>query len=133
MNAAPSSKKVLLVGHCGPDSSYLRIAVRSALGDASISSASDRAGLDRAIQDGVDLILFNRELDYGFEPATGVEMIRLLKTRFPELKMMLVTNYPEVQAAATAAGAMPGFGKREIGSLRVKELLRGALGMAMRS
>jgi hypothetical protein len=47
--------------------------------------------------------------------------------------MMLVTNYPEVQAAATAAGAMPGFGKREIGSLRVKELLRGALGMAMRS
>jgi two-component system chemotaxis response regulator CheY len=126
MNSDSSAKKIVLVGHCGPDATYLRIAVRSALGEATFSSADDRAALDRAIQDGVDLILFNRELDYGFEPATGVEMIRLLKQRHPDLKMMLITNYPEVQAAAIAAGAMPGFGKRDIGSPHARELLRGA-------
>ncbi len=125
MNETPPPKKVLLIGHCGPDASYLRIAVRSAFGDATISSAGDRAALDRAIQAGVDLILFNRELDYGFEPATGVDMIRLLKQQHPDLKMMLITNYPEVQAAAIAAGAKPGFGKRDIGSPHARELLRG--------
>jgi two-component system, chemotaxis family, chemotaxis protein CheY len=127
MNSDSPAKKIVLVGHCGPDATYLRIAVRSALGEATFSSADDRAALDRAIQDGVDLILFNRELDYGFEPATGVEMIRVLKQQHPDLKMVLITNYPEVQAAAIAAGGMPGFGKRDIGSPHARELLRGAL------
>jgi two-component system chemotaxis response regulator CheY len=125
MNPDSPAKKIVLVGHCGPDATYLRIAVRSALGEATISSADDRASLDRAIKDGVDLILFNRELDYGFDPATGVDMIRLLKQQHPDLKMMLITNYPEAQAAAVAAGAIPGFGKRDIGSPHARELLRG--------
>jgi len=129
MDAASSPKKVLLVGHCGPDSNYLRMTVRSALGEIALSSAEDNKSLDRALEQGVDLVLFNRELDYGFKPATGVEMIGALKPKHPELKMMLVSNYPEVQSAAEAAGALPGFGKREIGSARVKELLRLAVGL----
>ena len=44
-----------------------------------------------------------------------------------DVKMMLVSNYPDAQAAAVEAGALPGFGKRDIGSPRVKELLRQAL------
>jgi len=40
---------------------------------------------------------------------------------------MLVSNYPEAQAAAVAEGALPGFGKREIGTPRVNDLLRNAL------
>jgi len=43
------------------------------------------------------------------------------------VKAMLVSNYPEAQAAAVAEGALPGFGKREIGTPRVGELLREAL------
>ena len=50
-----------------------------------------------------------------------------LKARLPELKMMLVSNYPDAQAEAIAAGALPGFGKRELGSERVTKLLREAL------
>jgi len=34
----------------------------------------------------------------------------------------------DAQADAQAAGAVPGFGKREIGSPKVKEVLRSALG-----
>jgi len=127
---ASTARRILLVGHCGPDSSYLRIAVKSALGDVVLVSADDSPSMNHALDEGVDLVLLNRELGYGFEPDTGVEMIGQLKHRCPELRMMLVSNYPEAQAAAIAAGALPGFGKRQIGSPQVKELLRDATGIA---
>jgi hypothetical protein len=38
-----------------------------------------------------------------------------------------VSNYPDAQAAAVAAGGMPGFGKREIGTPRVGQVIRDAL------
>lgn len=122
------AKKILLVGHCGPDSSYLRMVVRSADPKAQILTADDQDELDQALQQGVDLALFNRELGYGFEESGGVEVIRDLKNQHPDLRMMLVSNYPEAQQEAQAAGALAGFGKREIGSPRVVQLLKEAMG-----
>jgi len=120
------SKKVLLVGHCGPDSSYLRSTIKKALGDVDILAADDSEELSRTLHSqAIDLILFNRELGYGFDPDEGVEVIRILHGT-TKTKMMLVSNYPDAQQAAVAAGALPGFGKRELGSMRVVELLRGA-------
>ena len=55
------------------------------------------------------------------------ELIRLLKKNHPELKVMLVSNYEDAQEAAVSAGALPGFGKREIGTDKVRDLLRDAL------
>ena len=121
------SKKVLLVGHCGPDSSYLKMAVRGVAKNVEILMADDAAELRSALDGGVDLILFNRELGYGFDENFGVDMIKWMRPNYPSLKMMLVSNFAEAQAAAIAAGALPGFGKREIGSARVTELLRDAL------
>jgi CheY-like chemotaxis protein len=121
------SKKVLLVGHCGPDSSYLRMTVKNALGDVKILAADDQRELRAALDGGVDLILFNRELGYGFDEDLGVDVIRWLKPNYPSLKMILVSNYAEAQRAAIEAGALPGFGKRELGSKRVIELLRDAV------
>jgi hypothetical protein len=54
-------------------------------------------------------------------------MIRWLKPNYPTLKVMLISNYADAQRDAEAAGALPGFGKREIGSKRVTELLQNAL------
>ena len=122
------SKRVALVGHCGPDASYLRLAVARAVKDAQILFADDQHTLKKLVDGGVDLILFNRQLDYGFETDEGVEMIKRLRTTNPSLKAMLISNYPEAQQAARQAGAVEGFGKREIGSLRVSELIRSALG-----
>jgi DNA-binding NarL/FixJ family response regulator len=123
------AKKVLLVGHCGPDSSYLKLAVKKAIGDVEILSADDSQELTRALEtSNPDLLLFNRELGYGFTPDTGVEAIRTLRSSLPETKMMLVSNYPEAQQAAQAAGALPGFGKRELGTTRVSQLLKNAIG-----
>jgi two-component system chemotaxis response regulator CheY len=123
-------KTVLLVGHCGPDSSYLRMIVKKAAGDVSIISADDSRELTQALEtSNPDLVLLNRELGYGFDPGTGVETIAILSRAQPNLKTMLVTNYPDVQQAAVAAGALPGFGKRELGTPRVLQVLREALGI----
>lgn len=120
--------KVLLVGHCAPDNTYLRMAVKSVAGDVTLSMADDGPALERALAQGIDLVLFNRELGYDFEPALGVEMIRNLKPRYPQVKMMLISNHVDAQAEAVAAGALPGFGKRQIGSPQVRQLLREAMG-----
>jgi len=122
------SKKIALVGHCGPDSSYLRMTVMKAAGTgAQILMADDDSELKDALEQGVDLILFNRELGYGFQDKMGVDAIKRLRGTHPNLKTMLVSNYADAQAAAVANGALPGFGKREIGSPRVIEILKGAL------
>ncbi|HYO11261.1 MAG TPA: hypothetical protein VER17_20015 [Tepidisphaeraceae bacterium] len=121
------SKIVALVGHCGPDSSFLRMAVSSADRSIKVVAADDANELDRLIRGGVDLLLLNRELGWGFDSSMGVDLVRQLRAKHPHLKTMLVSNYAEAQAAAVAAGALPGFGKREIGSQRVPQLIREAL------
>lgn len=121
------TQRIALIGHCGPDSSYLRMAVSRAVKGAQVVAADDSAELDRLVREGVDLLLFNRVLDYGFDDTEGVAVIRKLRAAHPGLKMMLVSNYPEAQAEALAAGALPGFGKREMSSPRVTELLRQAM------
>src|SRR5687767_15816183 len=121
------SKKVVLVGHCGPDSSFLRIAVSRVGKDVQVLSADDGKELNRVLEAGVDLLLLNRQLDYGFDEEEGIAVIRKLRPNYPEVKMMLVSNYAEAQAAAVAEGALPGFGKRELHSPRVAELIREAL------
>jgi two-component system, chemotaxis family, chemotaxis protein CheY len=122
------AKKIALVGHCGPDSSFLRMAVSSADRSVQVVAADDSSELNRLLSDGVDLLLLNREMPYGFEDDEGVAVIRRLRPLYPTVKMMLVSNYPDAQAAAVAAGAVPGFGKREIGTRRVAEVIREALG-----
>ena len=120
-------KRVVLVGHCGPDSSYLSMAVKSAIKDAQISAADSADQIERELTAGADLLLLNRVLDYGFEQNSGVELLRELRKSHPKLKAMLVSNHADAQAAAVAAGALSGFGKRDIGSPKVKELLQAAL------
>ena len=121
------SKKVALVGHCGPDSSYLRMIINGAIKDVKILAADDDAELSGLLGEKIDLVLFNRELGYGFSETEGVKLIERIRLGNPSLKMMLVSNYPEAQDAAVAAGALPGFGKRELGTPKVKEILRSAV------
>jgi two-component system chemotaxis response regulator CheY len=120
-------KKVVLVGHCGADSSYLRIAVASVQTGISVASVDDEESLAAALTAGAELILINRIIDWGFDDQAGVALIARLRRTHPNVKTMLVSNYPDAQQAAIAGGALPGFGKREIGSAKVKELLRSAL------
>ena len=121
------STRIALVGHCGPDSTYLRMTVMKAAKDVQVIMADDDSDLKNTLEQGVDLVLFNRELGYGFTETMGVDLIKRLRAEHPNLRMMLVSNYADAQAAAVANGALPGFGKREIGSPRVVEVLKDAL------
>jgi len=121
-------KKVALVGHCGPDSSYLRMVVAKAGRDIQVLAADDENELKQLLDRGIDLLLLNRQLDYGFDDTEGVALIRRLHAQYANVKLMLVSNYPDAQAAAVKAGALPGFGKREMSGPRVPELIRQALG-----
>jgi two-component system chemotaxis response regulator CheY len=123
------SKKVVLVGHCGPDSSYLRMTISRVSREISVSMVDEEPDLQNVIENGADLLLINRQLDWGFKESEGVSLIARLHADKPDLKMMLISNFPESQAEALAAGALPGFGKRELGSERVASLIRGALAM----
>jgi DNA-binding NarL/FixJ family response regulator len=123
-------RRIALVGHCGADASFLRIAVSSATKGTAVVSANDDAALKDLLEGSVDLLLINRQLDWGFKTEEGIELIRHLRAAHPSLKMMLVSNYPDAQAAAVEAGALPGFGKREIGTPRVKQMIAAALGGA---
>lgn len=121
-------KKVVLIGHCGADASYLRITVSRAARDAQVVAADDERELTQVLEAGrVELLLVNRQLDYGFLEENGAELIGRLRAKYPNLKTMLVSNYEDAQAEAVAAGALPGFGKREIGTPRVTQLLQQAL------
>jgi two-component system, chemotaxis family, chemotaxis protein CheY len=119
--------RIVLLGHCGPDSSYLRIAISSALPGSTILFPHDEEEFQLALRAGADLVLFNRELDGFFTYHTGVEYIRAMKKSHPQIKTMLISNYADAQSAAVAAGALPGFGKRQLGSKEVVALLRQAV------
>jgi hypothetical protein len=102
----------LLVGHCVPDASMLRSAIRRAVPGASFAEASCDADLAPHRADG-SVWIVNRALDGDFAAADGVELIAREGGR---VRVALVSNFPEAQAAAVAAGAMPGFGKSSLNS-----------------
>ncbi len=56
-------------------------------------------------------MLVNRLLDA--DGSDGLEVIRAMQAdpALRSIPVMLVTNYPEYQGQAMAAGAVPGFGK----------------------
>jgi CheY-like chemotaxis protein len=107
-------KTVLAVGNCRFDHASIAMLLHSKF-DVEVLRAS-KAG--RAITmlraRPLDLVLLNRI--FAADGTEGIDVIRRLKAD-PELgriPVMLVSNYPEFQEAAVAAGAEPGFGKAEL-------------------
>lgn len=121
-------KRIVLVGHCGPDSYALKAAVSRFVPDAAVVLVMDDAELERELPT-ADLLLINRVLDGDYALEAGVDLIRRIRASDLERKpaMMLVSNFPEAQAEAEAAGASPGFGKRDLYAESTGTKLRAAL------
>jgi hypothetical protein len=83
--------------------------------------------LEAAVAEGADLLLVNRE-PLGFSPLMGVDVIRQLREEYPDQKAILVSDHEDAQEEATQVGALPGFGKADIGSPKFTETVRSALG-----
>ncbi len=118
-------KTVVLVGHCGFDQSSIGRAVTSALPSCAVKSANDSASLGEYT--GPDnLLLINRVLDGRFATGSGVDLIVDLAGQDNPPRMMLISNYPDAQAKAVQAGALPGFGKGDLGAPETNHKLQSA-------
>ncbi len=104
------SKRIVLVGHCGPDAWALKTAVERAAPGAEVTNVQSSTDLGSLLEE-ADLLLVNRVLDGDFGTGNGVELIGNLNTN---VATMLVSNFTDAQAAAEAAGAKPGFGKSDL-------------------
>lgn len=106
---------IALVGHCGFDSGSLSRFAKQAAPDAEVTRVNDQAALD-ALAKPTTLLLVNRVLDGRFEAGgSGVELIRALQGSDNAPPAMLISNYEDAQQEAEAAGALPGFGKSQVG------------------
>lgn len=117
------SKHVLSVGQCGPDQSAIARFLKSAF-DVQITTAdTGPETLDLLRKQRFDLVLINRKLDIDY--SDGSDILRAIKAdaAVAATPVMLITNYAEHQANAVAMGAVPGFGKNDIGRRAVIDRL----------
>ncbi len=105
-----ASLHVILVGHCTPDAAMLRSAVSRVVPDVRFTSVNHERELEQHRSRGV-LWLVNRALDGRFESEDGVAIIAQAASGSHAPTCLLVSNFPEAQAAAMEAGALRGFGK----------------------
>lgn len=122
------AKRVLDVGQCGFDHGSITQLLRSQFGAAVSAAHSADDALQQAGAGGFDLVLVNRKLDA--DHSDGIAIIERLKAdpATATIPVMLVTNYPQYQQAAVAAGAEPGFGKNQLDDPATIDLLRKYLG-----
>jgi CheY-like chemotaxis protein len=121
-------KRVLDVGNCGPDHASIRSFLTRHFDCEIVQAHGPTDTLGHLHSGRFDLVLVNRKLDRDY--SDGIEIIRLVKAdpAIAEVAMMLVTNYPEHQAAAVAEGAVPGFGKLEFDLPETRAKVAAALG-----
>lgn len=122
-----SSPKILSVGQCSYDSGNLSRFARDVLGAEMVSSATHDDALTKLAGQAYDLVLVNRVGDRDGRP--GLDLIRELKAdpATSGVPVMLVSNYADAQEAAVEAGALPGFGKAEVGKPDVVSRVKAAL------
>jgi two-component system chemotaxis response regulator CheY len=119
--------RVLSVGQCGFDQAQIERWLARDLGVRTISVDTLDEALDELRRGGIALVLVNRILD--FDGSSGAELIREIKTepQFANLPVMLVSNFESAQREAVALGALPGFGKAQVGQKSVAEQMRKVL------
>ncbi len=134
-SADTPNPRILLVGHCGPDSYMLRSAVQRVLPGGALVMVNDGGTLETEMRqaDGrTVLLLINRVLDGTFETQDGIDLIRRLHDApaggpAAAPAMMLVSNLDDAQDQAVRAGALPGFGKKDAYSDETRRRLLAAV------
>ena len=120
-------QRIVLVGHCGVDAPRLEREVSRICPRADVMTINSEAQLHDIVEEGAALLLINRHLPYGFESEEGVELMRDLQQMNPDVTMMLVSDMPDAQDEARKAGAIKGFGKADLGSGRIADILKAAM------
>ncbi len=121
-------KRVLDVGNCGLDHEE----ICQVLEEAFCAQVAEAAGTLDALRmlrsEPFDLVLVNRKLRGS--PTGGVELVRRIKSdpALAATPVMLLSDLAEAQQEAEAAGAEPGFGKRDLDRPETRQKLGRFLG-----
>jgi CheY-like chemotaxis protein len=109
-----SPKRVLDVGNCVPDHAAIRTMLERTFQAEVLQAHEEDDALRTLRREPIDLVLVNRKLDVDY--SDGLTIIEKIKAdeQLSHVPCMLVTNYPDQQKVAVAAGAAYGFGKREL-------------------
>lgn len=128
MDRFMSKPRVVSVGQCGVDHGAISRFLQTGFGAQTIAADSAEEMLDLLDDGDVTLVLVNRVLD--LDGTRGVDVIRTLKAdpRGANVATMLVSNFASAQAEAVAVGALPGFGKADIGRQTASQALEPILG-----
>ena len=108
------------------DGPSLQSEISSQSKDFDVARANDEDALKKVCEEGADLLLVNRE-PVGFDDTDGIRLIAELRKDYPDQKMMLVSDYQDAQQDAVKKGALPGFGKADMGTGKLAKVLREAL------
>ncbi len=126
-------RTVLSVGQCRPDNAAITHFLTSNF-DVEILRAdlADQA-LQALRENSVDLVLINRKLDADY--SDGMLILEAIKSNpaTADIPVMLVSNFPECQEKAVAAGAVYGFGKAELRSPDAVNRVAQALGVTVQT
>src|SRR3954454_346002 len=107
-------QQIFLVGHCNFDGPRLQQLISSKFTDAKVTRVNSDEDLRRACDSPDALLLVNRE-PVGFD-CDGLDIIRDICKCPTHARTMLVSDYADAQEEVQGLGALPGFGKSEIGS-----------------
>lgn len=121
-------RRVLDVGNCSMDHGAIRAMLEKSFGAEVVQAHGEQDAVGLLGREKFDLVLVNRKLDQDY--SDGLEIIKTIKkdARLSAVPCMLITNYPEHQEAAVAAGAVPGFGKKELYAEETLKRLSNLLG-----
>ena len=120
-------QRVALVGHCGFDSGSLSRFAKSFAPDAEVVRVNDQKALDKVAGQGT-LLLVNRVLDGRFNAGgSGIALIKTIAGQADACPTMLISNYEDAQEEAVSAGALPGFGKSQVGDPATQQRLAAAI------
>ncbi|MEO1981440.1 MAG: response regulator, partial [Fuerstiella sp.] len=123
------SKIVLSVGQCRPDNAAITHFLTSNFDVEVLATDLVDDSLTALQKNSVDLILINRKLDTDY--SDGMEIMKQIRSnpQTEQIPVMLISNFPESQEQAVAAGATYGFGKAELSSPETVQRVRDALGL----
>ena len=121
------SKRVLDVGNCVPDHSAIRAMLERTFGAQVLQTHGPDDTLALLRNQPVDLVLVNRKLDQDY--SDGLDIVKSIKAdkQLARLPCMIISNYPEQQEIAVAAGAAYGFGKKELYAEATQDRLKSFL------
>jgi DNA-binding response OmpR family regulator len=118
------AKRVIDVGNCVPDHAAIRRLIESNF-DAQVAQAHDlKDALLELEREPAALVLVNRKLDIDYSDGMAIVRHLMSSEQWSALPVMLISNYPEYQKEAVAAGCAPGFGKQELRSEATLEKLK---------